>query len=157
MNTNKILLGGLAGAVTLFILKWVVYGVLLTDWITVNLNPCILRPMQEYIIWAMILAALQLLGRKTIDLMRTNQIGDFEVWERKSKFGLGFELITEKSTSICPGSVGSFGWGGAFTTWYLVDPSEDLIMLLYINIDQSDFDILEKLNILVYQALIDKK
>ena len=109
MNTNKILLGGLAGAVTLFILKWVVYGVLLTDLITVNLNPCILRPMQEYIIWAMILAALQLLGRKTIDLMRTNQIGDFEVWERKSKFGLGFELITEKSTSICQGSMGSFG------------------------------------------------
>jgi len=68
----------------------------------------------------------QLLGRKTIDLMRTNQIGDFEVWERKSMFGLGFELITEKSTSICPGSVGSFGWGGAFTTWYVVDPLEDV-------------------------------
>ena len=56
MQTNKILLGGLAGAVTLFILKWIVYGVLLTDWITTNLNQCILRPMQDYIIWAMILA-----------------------------------------------------------------------------------------------------
>lgn len=99
----------------------------------------------------------QLLGRKTIDLMRTNQIGDFEVWERKSKFGLGFELITEKSTSICPGSVGTIGWGGAFTTWYVIDPSEDLIMLLYTNIDQLDFDILEKLKIVVYQALIDQK
>ncbi len=99
----------------------------------------------------------QLLGRKTIDLMRTNQIGDFEVWERKSKFGLGFELITEKSASICPGSVGSFGWGGMFTTWYVMDPSEDLIMLLYTNIDQCDFDILEKLKIVVYQALIDQK
>jgi hypothetical protein len=56
MNPNKILLGGLAGAVTLFILKWIVYGVLLIDWITANLNPCIMRPMQDYIIWAMILA-----------------------------------------------------------------------------------------------------
>jgi CubicO group peptidase (beta-lactamase class C family) len=53
--------------------------------------------------------------------------------------------------------VGSFGWGGAFTTWYVVDPSEDLIMLLYTNIDQLDFDILEKLKIVVYQALTDKK
>jgi hypothetical protein len=44
----------------------------------------------------------QSLGRKTIDLMRTNQIGDLEVWERKSKFGLGFELITEKGTALAP-------------------------------------------------------
>lgn len=58
MMTNKILVGGITGAVTLFILKWVVYGMLLTDWITANLNPCILRPMQDYIIWAMILATL---------------------------------------------------------------------------------------------------
>lgn len=56
MTTNKILLGGLAGAVTLFILKWIVYGVLLIDWITANLNPCIMRQMNDYIIWAMILA-----------------------------------------------------------------------------------------------------
>ena len=56
MTTNKILLGGLAGAVTLFILKWIVYGVLLVDWITANLNACILRPMNDYIIWAMIVA-----------------------------------------------------------------------------------------------------
>ncbi|MCX6221182.1 MAG: hypothetical protein NTZ69_09340 [Bacteroidia bacterium] len=56
MTTNKILLGGLAGAVTLFLLKWIVYGVLLIDYITANYNPCVLRPMQDYIIWAMILA-----------------------------------------------------------------------------------------------------
>ncbi|TSA34834.1 MAG: class A beta-lactamase-related serine hydrolase [Porphyromonadaceae bacterium] len=99
----------------------------------------------------------QLLGRKTIDLMRTNQIGDFEVWDRQSKFGLGFELITEKGTALCPGSVGSFDWGGAFTTWYLMDPSEDLIMLIYINIEPMNFDVFERFKILVYQALIDKK
>lgn len=28
------------------------------DYITANYNPCILRPMQDYIIWAMILATL---------------------------------------------------------------------------------------------------
>ena len=56
MITNKIVLGGITGAVTLFILKWIVYGVLLTDWITANLNACILRPMDDYIIWAMVIA-----------------------------------------------------------------------------------------------------
>jgi CubicO group peptidase (beta-lactamase class C family) len=99
----------------------------------------------------------QLLGRKTIDLMRTNQIGDFEVWERQSKFGLGFEIITEKGTAIGLGSVGSYDWGGAFTTRYLMDPSEDLIMLIYTNIEIMNFDIFERFKILVYQALIDKK
>ena len=58
MKANKILLGGIAGAVTLFVLKWIIYGVLLMDWITANFNPCIMRPMNEYIIWAMILATL---------------------------------------------------------------------------------------------------
>jgi CubicO group peptidase (beta-lactamase class C family) len=99
----------------------------------------------------------QLLGRKTIDLMRTNQIGDLEVWERKSKFGLGFELITEKGTALAPCSVGSFDWGGAFTTWFLIDPSEDMIMLIYTNIEVMDFDLFERFKILVYQALTDKK
>ena len=56
MTTNKILLGALAGAVTLFILKWIVYGVFLINWISANLNPCILRPMDDYIIWAMVIA-----------------------------------------------------------------------------------------------------
>jgi hypothetical protein len=57
MTTNKILLGGITGAVTLFILKWIVYGALLINWVTANLNPCTLRPMNEYVIWAMLLAA----------------------------------------------------------------------------------------------------
>ncbi len=58
MNTNKILLGGLAGALTLFILKCIVYGMLFMDYITANFNPNSLRPMDGYIMWAMILATL---------------------------------------------------------------------------------------------------
>jgi len=99
----------------------------------------------------------QLLGRKTIDLMRTNQIGDFEVWDRQSKFGLGFELNTEKRNALYPGSVGSFGWGGMYTTWYMMDPSEDLIVLIYINSEPMSFEIFDRFKILVYQALIDQK
>lgn len=99
----------------------------------------------------------QFLGRKTIDLMRTNQIGDFEVWDRQSKFGLGFELNTEKRNALYPGSVGSFGWGGMYTTWYMMDPSEDLIVLIYINSEPISFEIFDRFKILVYQALIDQK
>jgi len=60
MKTNKILLGGLAGAVTLFLLGWLVYGVLLRDYMTsnTNYNQCAAKPMEDMIMWAMILSNL---------------------------------------------------------------------------------------------------
>lgn len=58
MKTNKILLGGLAGGVTFFLLGWLVYGVLLMDYTTANYNQCAMRPMQDMIWWAMILSNL---------------------------------------------------------------------------------------------------
>jgi hypothetical protein len=58
MKTNKILLGGIAGGVTFFLLGWLVYGVLLMDYTTANYNQCSMRPMQEMIWWALVLSNL---------------------------------------------------------------------------------------------------
>ncbi|MCX6239763.1 MAG: hypothetical protein NTY07_19830 [Bacteroidia bacterium] len=58
MKTSKILLGGIAGAVTFFILGWLIYGVLLIDYMTTNYNQCAARPMEDMIWWAMILSNL---------------------------------------------------------------------------------------------------
>lgn len=58
MKTNKILLGGIAGGVTFFLLGWVVYGMLLRDYMTTNYNQCAMRPMQDMIWWAMIVSNL---------------------------------------------------------------------------------------------------
>jgi hypothetical protein len=58
MITNKILIGGITASVTLFLLKWIVYGLLLIDYITANYNPCVMRPMQDYVMWAMIIGTL---------------------------------------------------------------------------------------------------
>ena len=58
MKTNKILLGGIAGAVTFFILGWLVYGMLLSDYTTANFNQCAAKPMGEMNWWAMILSNL---------------------------------------------------------------------------------------------------
>ena len=60
MRTNKILLGGLAGGVTFFLLGWLVYGILLSSYMTANLNQCAAKPMTEMIMWAMILSNLAL-------------------------------------------------------------------------------------------------
>jgi CubicO group peptidase (beta-lactamase class C family) len=97
----------------------------------------------------------QLLGRKTIDLMRTNQIGINDVWGNENKFGLGFEINTEKGTAKYPGSIGTFGWGGMYTTDYKMDPQEDLIMLIYTNACPFNApDINNRFKVMVYAALV---
>ncbi|MBL6964745.1 MAG: hypothetical protein ISR55_13055 [Bacteroidetes bacterium] len=58
MKTNKILMGGLAGALTFFLLGWLVYGVLLAGYAEENYNHCASRPMEEMIWWAIILSNL---------------------------------------------------------------------------------------------------
>lgn len=97
----------------------------------------------------------QILSRKTIALMSRNQIGDLTVWDRDDKFGLGFMLITENTRYADQASPGSLTWGGMFSTEYTIDPAEDLILLVYTNVDPYFYerDLERKFRILVYQAL----
>ena len=97
----------------------------------------------------------QILGRKTIELMTQNQIGANEVWGNDDKFGLGFQVMTEKTTRKLPASLGSYKWGGMYATDFLIDPKEDLIFLIYTNVQPfyAYGETMEKFRILVYQAL----
>lgn len=49
-------------------------------------------------------------------------------------FGLGVSVITdpEKQSWMGAGSEGSFGWPGAFGTWWQADPVEDMVMIYLI-------------------------
>ncbi|MEI6695008.1 MAG: hypothetical protein WCO13_02975 [Bacteroidota bacterium] len=58
MKTKKILLGGVIGGITYFFLGWLVYGILLNDFMMLNYNQCSARPMEGMIWWAMILSNL---------------------------------------------------------------------------------------------------
>ncbi len=54
----KILRGTIAGGVVFFLLGWLVYGVLLMDYATANMNQCAARPMDEMVWWAVIASSL---------------------------------------------------------------------------------------------------
>jgi hypothetical protein len=54
----KILKGTLFGGIAYFLLGWLVYGILLADFMMSNFNQCPNRPMEEMIWWAMILSNL---------------------------------------------------------------------------------------------------
>jgi len=98
----------------------------------------------------------RILGKKTLEMMTTNQIGDLNVWASGDKFGLGFEIVTEQGIAFIPGSVGSFKWGGIYSTDYLIDPAEDLVCLVYTNSFPNAFwKITSFYRPLVYQALIE--
>lgn len=96
----------------------------------------------------------RILARNTVRLMTMNQVGDIN--RGANKFGLGFEITTEKGSSILPTSEGVFEWGGAFSTTYWADPKEKLIGIIYRQLwGSTQRDIPNKYKVLVYQALND--
>ena len=96
----------------------------------------------------------RILSRNTVRIMTMNQIGDISLGD--DKFGLGFQIISEKGSGRTPAQAGTFSWGGAFATSYWVDPKEKMVMLFYRQLQSSTHgDVVEKFRALVYQAIND--
>ena len=72
----------------------------------------------------------RLLKKSTVELMTTNQIDTLLVG--KNKFGLGFEITTSAGHEENGTSVGSFAWGGYFSTQYWADPKLNLVGELFL-------------------------
>ncbi|MCW3117270.1 MAG: class beta-lactamase-related serine hydrolase [Chitinophagaceae bacterium] len=94
----------------------------------------------------------RILSRVSIKMMTENQIGDLDLDD--NKFGLGFGLYTDKGAGKGPVSVGSFEWGGMFSSSYWIDPKEKITGQLFLNqFPNSHGEIHNKFKALVYQAL----
>lgn len=77
---------------------------------------------------------VRLLSPKSIQLMTSNHIGDHPIWPDLGgyRFGLGFRVMTDLGQSGHLDSVGSYGWGGAYGTYFWIDPKEEMIGILMI-------------------------
>lgn len=94
---------------------------------------------------------VRLLSRNSVRMMTVNQIGDLNLGN--DKFGLGFEIETEKSSAKVPSQVGTYSWGGAFATSYWVDPKEKMIVLFYRQLWGAPHgEVVDKFRVLAYQA-----
>jgi CubicO group peptidase (beta-lactamase class C family) len=94
----------------------------------------------------------RILGRNTVRMMTMNQIGDIP-FRPEDKFGLGFQIISEKNGNV-PAQPGTFSWGGAFSTSYWVDPKEKMVLLFYRQLQRSTHgDVVEKFRAMVYAAM----
>jgi CubicO group peptidase (beta-lactamase class C family) len=88
------------------------------------------------------LGGVRLLEAETVAAMRTSRLTDAQreitflgmpFWAGQG-FGLGLSMITdpEKQAWMGAGSCGSFGWPGAFGTWWQADPVEDMVLIYLI-------------------------
>lgn len=78
----------------------------------------------------------RLLAKKTVEMMTADQLGA-EVRGRTTSpvlsegysFGLGFAVRTQTGIATLAGSAGDYNWGGAFGTYFWVDPKEKLAVV----------------------------
>jgi len=71
-------------------------------------------------------------------------------------FGLGVSVTIDPVKLHVPASVGDFGWGGAASTFFTVDPAEELVMMFFTQLlPSSTHPLRSQLRLLVHQALVD--
>ncbi len=97
----------------------------------------------------------RILSRKSIELMTTNHLGDIP-FRRGQGFGLGFSVVTDLGSRGTLGSIGEYGWGGAYHSTYWVDPVEQLLVVYLTQIiPATGLDDYAKLRSGIYQAIVD--
>ena len=100
-----------------------------------------------------VLGKARILSPHAVQLMTTNLVGDLKT-PRGLGFGFGFESTDRYGVSGME-SVGSFGWGGAYGTYYKVDPAERLVTVMMIQMVPNNTDFTDKFKASVYQALLN--
>jgi CubicO group peptidase (beta-lactamase class C family) len=116
------------------------------------------------------LDGVQLLSRKTVELMTMNHLPDGRDLPALSRslfseatysgigFGLGLAVTLDPARTLIPGSRGEFSWGGMASTAFWVDPAEDLIVIFMTQLMPSTaYPIRRELRTLVYSALADAR
>lgn len=101
----------------------------------------------------------RVVSRKTIESMTANHIGSAPLWQdtyRGFGFGLGFRVRMDLGQSATLGSVGEYGWGGAYGTFFWVDPKEQMIGILMIQLmPYAHVNVRPEFQNAVTQAIVD--
>ena len=101
------------------------------------------------------LNGVRVLKAETVALMTKNQLGKFRVPPDNSLMGYGFGVVSEegKKDKNDPASVGTFAWGGAFGTYFWVDPRNELVAVFMVQVFPPDFTLSTEFKKAVYAAM----
>ncbi len=97
------------------------------------------------------LDGVRILSPRTVALMTSNQVGTLHSPVGLG-YGLGFET-TDRFGANGLDSAGAFGWAGAYSSTYRVDPESHLVIVFMVQILPNTTDLGRKFPTLVYQAL----
>jgi CubicO group peptidase (beta-lactamase class C family) len=102
-----------------------------------------------------VLDGQRVLSEKSIDLMTANHLREI-TFNPGEGFGLGFSVLEDLGDRGEMGSVGEYGWGGAYHSTYWVDPAEDLVVVYFTQlIPARNIDDHDRMRVAIYQALIE--
>ena len=107
------------------------------------------------------LDGVRILGRKTVEAMTINHLspgqGPYTTFPEPiygDGFGLGVSVVTDVGLTRALGSKGRYGWGGAASTRFWVDPAEELIGVQMASFQPAEyFPVGADFQNAVYQAL----
>ncbi len=100
----------------------------------------------------------RILGRKTVELMTANHTRDLPIWLRGpgGGFGLGYSVTTDIGEANSMASAGTFGWGGAYCTYFWVDPKEEVVGIVMAQVrPYTHINIRQDFQNLAMQAIVD--
>jgi CubicO group peptidase (beta-lactamase class C family) len=110
----------------------------------------------------------RLLGSRTLAYMARNHLpggADLESFGRRLfaettfdgvGYGLGFAVLLDPVANKVLSNLGEFAWGGAASTFFWVDPAEQLTAIFMTQlVPSSAYPLRSELRQLVYQALVD--
>jgi CubicO group peptidase (beta-lactamase class C family) len=109
----------------------------------------------------------RILSPKTIELMTTNHLPGgkdlpdlsvsmfSEATYAGVGFGLGFAVTLNPARTLIPGTAGDYSWGGMASTYFWIDPREELIVIFMTQLmPSSTYPIRRELRTLVYSAFV---
>lgn len=102
----------------------------------------------------------RILGRKTVEYMRTNHLPSnlipFEPSSTGEGYGLAMSVTVDEQGANTMGSKGDYGWAGAASTYFRIDPKEQMIVISMTQLMPSSYFSYNKdFKNMAYQALID--
>jgi len=114
------------------------------------------------------LDGVRFVSPKTIELMSQNHLPGGQDLSTMSRslfseaayaglgFGLGFSTTIDPAATLIPASKGDLSWGGAASTFFWVDPREDLAVVFMTQLlPSSAYPIRRELRTLVYSAFTE--
>ena len=102
----------------------------------------------------------RILGRKTVEYLTTNHLPPelipFSSDSPGEGYGLAMSVTVDQNQVLFMSSNGNYGWGGAASTYFRVDPKENMIMISFAQFLPMGFHPYHnEFRNVVYQALVD--